>query len=86
MAVLSDAKRWEARAEFMEAMSSRKETYANLLKPDFKAAIDAADQWVEDNKGAYNSALPVAARTALTAAQKSELLVYVVRKRFQEGS
>lgn len=52
-----------------------------FTKPQLNAAIAAADQWVEDNLAAYNTALPAAFRTGATTAQKAALLGYVLWRR-----
>lgn len=83
MAVLSNADRAEVAAEGMR--DSRLGTLANLLKTDWRAAINAADDWVNSNAASFNSALPVAARTNLTSAQKALLLVFVVMRRYVAG-
>jgi hypothetical protein len=54
-----------------------------LTKADLRAAVDAIDQWADDNAAAFNVAIPLPARTALTAKQKAQLLFYVVRRRFE---
>ena len=55
----------------------------DLSKQELRDAVNAVDDWVDDNAAAFNQALPVDARTALTAAQKAELLMRVVRRRFE---
>jgi hypothetical protein len=85
MAVLLDTIRTEISNLFQTAVSARLEPVTGLDRDDLKAAVDAADQWVEDNKVAYNNALPLAARTNLTASQKSQILTYVVERRYTEG-
>ena len=77
MAVLTNDDRASIWAKYMSDISSRREG-VGVSKPDLRAAINAVDQWVEDNKGSFNTAIPLPARTALTAAQKAELLMYVV--------
>lgn len=54
-----------------------------ITKPDLLAAINAADDWADLNAAAYNLALPLPARTALTARQKAALLMYVIRRRYE---
>ena len=78
MAVLIDDERFTAWADLMR----RGETYGTLLKPDLRAAVDAVDVWIDDNTASYNSALPLPARTELTAKQKALLLMAVVQRRF----
>ena len=53
----------------------------NLSDADFQAAVDATDTWIDANAAAYNTALPVAARTNLTASQKTLLFVAVALMR-----
>lgn len=36
-----------------------------------RTAIDSTDQWIEDNQAAFNTALPAAAQSGLTTAQKT---------------
>ncbi len=50
---------------------------------DLKAAVTAADAWVDANAAAYNNALPTAVKNALTTTQKARLLEAVVRRRFE---
>lgn len=82
MAILDETNRQKVWAIYMREISSAREVI-NLRKSDLRAAVDAIDQWVEDNQASYNTALPPAARTNLTAKQKSNLLMYVVRRRFE---
>lgn len=55
-----------------------------VTKADLKAAVDAVDDWCDANQASFNTAIPLPARTALTAAQKGWLLGYVVRKRIAD--
>lgn len=52
-----------------------------ITKAELRAAVNAADDWADTNAGAYNTALPLPARTTLSAAQKGFLLAYVVVRR-----
>ena len=85
MAVLSDSERAALSARFQSDGSAAREVFAGLTKAQLRAAIDAADSWAESNAASYNSALPVAARTNLTASQKAKLLMYVIRRRYEVG-
>lgn len=49
----------------------------DLSKAELLAAVNATDGWIDDNAASYNSALPLPARTDLTAAQKTLLFVCV---------
>jgi hypothetical protein len=82
MAVLIEADRKDVWARAMQVWSGRTESTGTLLKADLRAAVDATDQWIEDNAAAFNAALPVAARNALTASQKAELFSIVALKRY----
>ena len=55
-----------------------------ISKADLRAAVDALDQFLEDNAGAINTAIPQPARGALTVAQKARLLAYVTIRRWGE--
>lgn len=53
----------------------------NVTKTDLRAAVDAADAWVDSSAASFNAALPQPARAVLTADQKALLLVAVVLAR-----
>ena len=82
MAVLSDNDRAAVHGAFMSDRSAVREAMP-ILKADLRAAINAIDQWVDDNSTSFNSAIPQPARAALTASQKANLLLYVVRRRYE---
>lgn len=52
-----------------------------VTKAQLRAAVDAADQWADDNAAAFNTALPAAFRNNATAKEKALLLMYVISKR-----
>jgi hypothetical protein len=56
-------------------------TLAAVTKPDLRAAVDAADSWIDSNASAFNTALPQPARAQLTAQQKTLLLCWVAMRR-----
>jgi hypothetical protein len=86
MAVLDSTTRAAVSAELLADISSAREGLGALTKADFRAAVDAADDWANTNATSFNTALPQPARGALTAAQKARLLEYVVRKRWIVGA
>ncbi len=49
-----------------------------VLKTEGRAAVDAADDWVESNMTSFNSALPVGFRTKASTLQKAQLLAAVL--------
>lgn len=55
---------------------------SGLTKAQIRAAIDAADQWSDDNAASFNTALPAAYRTAATAKQKAILQAIVSLRRY----
>jgi len=77
MAAMSTAERVRAWAQFQRDGNCP----GAIGKADLQAAVDAVDDWVETNAVAYNLALPLAFRTAATAAQKALLLTYVLERR-----
>lgn len=84
MAVLSQADRFAAWAAFMQDESQERQGMA-LVKADLRAAIDAADDWADANAASFNTAIPLPARTALTARQKAKLLAMVLQRRYGAG-
>lgn len=81
MAIMSDPNRAAATATFMQDKSKLRELLAGVTKADLRAAVNAIDQWIEDNTTAFNTAIPLPARTSLTTQQKSDLFVIVLRRR-----
>ncbi len=84
MATLSDIARTQVWLQIMNDLSNRRDESA-FLNTELRTALNAADQWVSDNKASYNSALPLPFRTDATTSQKALLLQFVVQKRFLEG-
>lgn len=82
MAVLSETDR-QAASDEMEERLSRDNEPISIGRQDLKAAVDAADGWVNANAASFNNALPALAKSNLTAKQKAELLIYVVRRRWE---
>lgn len=83
MARLSNETRGIVWAEFMSQISSRREFFGGLSKEDLRAAVDAIDEWIEDNMASFNSAIGQLARDALTTKQKIELFFAIVKKRWE---
>ncbi|HEY4690302.1 MAG TPA: hypothetical protein VIK33_13385 [Anaerolineae bacterium] len=80
MATLPDADRLRINRALSRWWSAFRERL-DLNETNLNAAIAATDTWINDNAAAYNAALPVAARTSLTAAQKTLLFVAVALMR-----
>jgi hypothetical protein len=80
MAVLPDADRIRIWRGLQRWWSNLREAMP-LNKADLRAAVNAADAWVDSNSASYNSALPLAARNGLTSNQKTLLLVAVILMR-----
>jgi hypothetical protein len=81
VALLSDVDRQAVWADLM-----RRVLGAGLTKAQLRAAVDAADTWADANSAAYNLALPLVARNALSAGDKAILLAAVVTKRQEKGA
>jgi len=81
MAVLSDAERARIWRGIMRYWSAER-TPCGTTKADLRAAVNAADAWIDANAAAYNSALPQPARGALTTEQKAVLLAITALVRF----
>jgi hypothetical protein len=86
MAAMITADRIAVGAAFQSDASQAREVFGALVKADIQAAVAAVDDWVVANAAAFNSAIPLAARNGLTAAQKAHLLMYVVEKRYATGA
>lgn len=54
---------------------------AAFSKTELAAAVDATDQWIEDNTSSFVTALPSGFRTKSTATQKTLVFVYVLMRR-----
>lgn len=75
---MSASDRFRCWAQLIRAEASLPQ---GISKADIAAAVDAADQWAEDNQAAFNAALPAAFRTAASTTQKTVLLMYVLMRR-----
>jgi NAD(P)H-dependent FMN reductase len=67
--------------EFMQ----RESALANALgltKAELRAAVAAVDAWVDAASPSFNTALPAAARNALSASQKAGLLALILEFRY----
>lgn len=82
MATLSSNDRAAVSADFQQRISNIQNSIA-VTKPELNAAINAIDQWADDNAASFNSAIPQPARGALTQKQKAWLLALVILRRFE---
>ena len=85
MAVLSDTDRVDVNAKYQRDASAVRDAFANVVKADLQAAVNALDTFLSNNATAINNAIPLPARTALTTQQKAKLLMYVIEKRYLSG-
>ena len=79
MAIMNATQRRRCWAESMTELPGT----IGVTKADLRAAIDAIDSWVDGNAASLNSAIPLPARTSLSAPQKAKLLAMVVLRRFE---
>lgn len=80
MAVLNEANRVGVWAGFQRGESRIRRTLG-LTKDEVRAAVDATDDWIDDNAASFNAALPQPARSALNAEQKLKLFLTVAQRR-----
>ena len=80
MANLSNADRQRVSNWLMRNWSALFEP-VGLSADDVRNSVNATDTWIESNQAAYNSALPAAAQSALTLAQKTLLFCTVAGAR-----
>jgi hypothetical protein len=81
MAVLTTNDRADCTADYIRTTAIA----LGLTKAQVRAAIDATDDWANSNATSFNQALPLPARTTLSAAQKARLLAWVITKRHLSG-
>jgi len=81
MAIMNATQRRQCWADSMTELSGT----VGITKADLRAAIDAIDSWVDSNAASLNAAIPLPARTSLSASQKAKLLAMVVLRRFREN-
>ncbi len=79
MSVLIEFDRFTVWADLMRL----DESYSGMSKVDLRAAVNAVDDWIEANQASFNAALPLPARTALTARQKTLLFMAVAARKFK---
>lgn len=77
MAALSNEDRRRVWAHFMRQSFGG----AAVTKAQLRGAVDAVDDFLESNAAALNTAIPLPARTGMTAAQKAALVGYVALRR-----
>lgn len=70
------------RRDVWRILMQRGDVPGTILKTDFRAAVDAMDNFLDDNAATINSALPLPYRTAATNPQKAALLAAVALKRY----
>lgn len=80
---LSDEDRLALWARFMRDVSLREEVFGQLSKHEIRDAVDAIDQWIDDNISSFNAAIPLPARNELTAKQKAEILCIITTRRWE---
>jgi hypothetical protein len=80
MAVLSSAERAVIAAHVQRPQQAFGALGA-LTKAELRAAVDATDQWIDDNASSFNVALPQPARNVLTSQQKTLLFCLVALRR-----
>jgi hypothetical protein len=81
MAVLPDTDRERIWRGLMRWWSNLQEPLAGITKAELRAAINAADSWMDDNTASFVSALPDPFRTNSTQSQKWLLFLAVALMR-----
>ena len=87
MVALSEAGRVEVWRDGMQRHANQRTAADDSSKTDFRAAVDAADDWWDSPSGwvAFNQALPQPYRANAGKRQKMRLLIRILRERLQEG-
>lgn len=84
MAYLSDTDRARIWRGLMRYWSNLREVMP-WSAPQFRAAVNATDEWIDDNQVSYNAALPNPFKTNATAMQKTLLFTAVALMRVSPG-
>lgn len=80
MAILSDPDR----ADEVANLQRDADCPGGITKADLRAAFNAIDNWWESTGAALaNAALPLPARTTLSARQKAKLMTAMLRRRYE---
>jgi hypothetical protein len=79
MAALAAEERRRVWAHLMRSMGSLGSIPVDKIA--LRAAVDATDQWIEDNASSFNTALPQPFRGSANLAQKTLLFCYVAMRR-----
>lgn len=82
MAALSTDDRKRIWRGLMRKWSADRTTIGAVNKTELQAAVDAIDDWIDQNAAAVNAAIPLPARSQLTNAQKSLLFCSTATMRF----
>lgn len=77
MAVLSSEERERVKRFLMRIKGPK----PSVSKSELLAAIDAIDQWIEDNQTSFNTALPEPFKTQATLQQKTMYFCRVAMRR-----
>jgi hypothetical protein len=82
MALLSDLERALATAEIMEQRRDFPGSWGAVTKVDIRSMVNGADQYLEDNAGPMNTAIPQPARANTTAKEKALAYMIAIAKRY----
>lgn len=55
----------------------------NINKQELKNAVTGIDNWIDTEQVNYNLSIPEPARTELTAKQKTQLFMEILKKRWE---
>lgn len=84
MAVLSDAKRAELWAEFMDRCT-KAGVLIGTTKSNVRAAANALDDFFNANASTINQSIPQPARGEMSTSAKAILIAMLLEKRYVEG-
>lgn len=78
---LTDQDRQRVTNGLMRYWSKLWEPVGDVSTTELRAAIDATDQWIDDNQASYNNALPNPAKQQLSLEQKTLIFCAVAAMR-----
>lgn len=62
---------------------SRNNIEINITKTEFKACVNAIDDWIDTVQSSFNSAIPEPARSSLTGKQKVQVFKEILVERWE---
>jgi len=83
MSILPDEDRANITTDFMRKESITFEGFGNFFKDNLRSAINAIDDWIDNNVVSFNTSIPEPCKSELTQKQKVRLFMFVIKRRWE---